>query len=54
MTRSDKGGDNEAPFDEFCLEHGIIHQTTAPYSPQSNGNIKGYDECYVDKFWFTS
>jgi hypothetical protein len=35
--RSDRGGEYESPFEEFCSEHGIIHQTTAPYSPQSNG-----------------
>ena len=35
--RSDRGGEYESPFMEFCSEHGIIHQTTAPYSPQSNG-----------------
>ena len=35
--RSDRGGEYESPFEEFCAEHGIIHQTTAPYSPQSNG-----------------
>ena len=35
--RSDRGGEYESPFNEFCSEHGIIHQTTAPYSPQSNG-----------------
>ncbi|KAI9908447.1 hypothetical protein PsorP6_016504 [Peronosclerospora sorghi] len=24
-------------FDGFCLQHGILHQTSAPYSPQQNG-----------------
>ena len=38
--RSDRGGEYEAHFGEFCSEHGIIHQTTAPYSPQSNGVAK--------------
>ena len=40
MIRSDKCGEYEAPFDEFCLEHSIIHQTTAPYLPQSNNIVK--------------
>ena len=40
IIRNDRGGEYEAPFDEFCLEHDIIHQTTAPYSPQSNGIAK--------------
>lgn len=37
IIRSDRGGEYEAPFVEFCSQHGIIHQTTAPYSPQQNG-----------------
>ena len=24
--RGDRGGEYDAPFDEFCKEHGIIHQ----------------------------
>ena len=27
--RSDRGGEYDATFNEFCQEHGIIHQTTA-------------------------
>ena len=37
VIRSDSGGEYEAPFGDFCSQHGIIHQTTAPYSPQQNG-----------------
>ena len=24
-------------FSDFCTQHGIVHQTTAPYTPQQNG-----------------
>ena len=37
VLRSDRGGEYESPFGEFCLQHGIIYHTTAPYSPQQNG-----------------
>ena len=37
MIRSDRCGEYESPFAQTCLENGIIHQTTAPYTPQSNG-----------------
>ena len=36
MIRSDRGGEYESPFAEICLQSRIIHQTTAPYTPQSN------------------
>ena len=36
--RSDRGGEYFSNvFDLFCKEHGIIHERTPPYSPQSNG-----------------
>ena len=37
VIRSDRGGEYEAPFCDFCSQHGIIHQTTTLYSPQQNG-----------------
>ena len=40
VIRSDRGGEYEAPFGDFCSQHGIIHQTTTPYSPQQNGVAK--------------
>ena len=33
---SDRGGEYESSFVEFCAQHGIIHETISPYSPQSN------------------
>jgi hypothetical protein len=36
--RSDRGGEYLSNlFSKYCAESGIIHETTAPYSPQSNG-----------------
>jgi transposase InsO family protein len=36
--RSDRGGEYFSnTFDEFCVEHAIVHERTSPYSPQSNG-----------------
>ncbi|KAF3633924.1 putative glucan endo-1,3-beta-glucosidase A-like [Capsicum annuum] len=34
---SDRSGEYESLFAEICVENEIVHQTTAPYSPQSNG-----------------
>jgi transposase InsO family protein len=37
-VRSDRGGEYLSnDFGEYCAEYGIIHETTTPYSPQSNG-----------------
>jgi transposase InsO family protein len=36
--RSDRGGEYFFnAFDEFYVEHEIVHERTPPYSPQSNG-----------------
>ena len=37
VVRSDRGGEYVSPFAEFCSQHGIRHEFTAPYSPQQNG-----------------
>jgi hypothetical protein len=37
VLRSDRGGKYESPIGEFYSQHGIVRQTTAPYSPQQNG-----------------
>ena len=36
--RSDRGGEYIShEFSQFCSQHGIVHEFTPPYSPQSNG-----------------
>ena len=37
LLKSYQGGEYESPFVDVCAQHGIIHETTTPYSPQSNG-----------------
>ncbi|GJU72662.1 retrovirus-related pol polyprotein from transposon TNT 1-94 [Tanacetum coccineum] len=37
VVRSDRGGEYVSPIVEFCSQHGIRHEFTAPYSPQQNG-----------------
>ena len=36
VLRSYRGGEYESPFVDVYAQHGIIHETTTPYSPKSN------------------
>ncbi|GKB88201.1 ty1-copia retrotransposon protein [Tanacetum coccineum] len=41
ILRSDRGGEYESnEFAEFCSTFGVVHQTTAPYTPQQNGVVE--------------
>jgi transposase InsO family protein len=47
--RSDRGGEYFSNvFVEFCVEHGIIHERTPPFSPQSNGIAKRKNRTLTD------
>ena len=35
--KSGRCGEYVAPYGDYCAQYGIIHQTTAPYWPPSNG-----------------
>ena len=41
MLRSDRGGEYESPFVDVCAQHVATHETTTPYSSQSNGVVEG-------------
>ena len=34
--RSDRGGGEYIPLNDYCENEGIIHETTPPYSLESN------------------
>ena len=40
VLRSDRGAEYESSFVNVCAQHVIIHETTTPYSPQSNGVVE--------------
>ena len=41
ILRSDRGGEYFSfEFSTYCEEHGIVHETSAPYTPQRNGLVE--------------
>jgi hypothetical protein len=47
--RSDRGGEYfPISFNKFCVEHGIIHERTPPYSPESNEIVERKNRTLTD------
>jgi transposase InsO family protein len=41
---TDNGGEYTGKvFEEVCAQHGIIHETTTPYTPEHNGIAERYN-----------
>ena len=49
VLRSDRGGEYELPFIDVCAQRGIIHETIAPSSPQSNGVVERKNRTLKEK-----
>jgi IS30 family transposase len=46
--RTDRGGEfNSVSFLKYCLEKGVQHQLTVPYSPQQNGVVECHNSTVV-------
>ena len=48
VLRSDQGGEYESPFVGVCAQHVITHETTTPYSFQSNGVVEGNNRTLME------
>ena len=40
VCRTDGGPQFRGPFKQYCLQKGIIHETSSPYNPRSNGHAE--------------
>jgi hypothetical protein len=48
--RTDNGGEYTGKdFQTFCSQHGIVHQTTTPYTPQQNGLAERMNRTIVER-----
>ncbi|KAE9107495.1 hypothetical protein PF010_g12242 [Phytophthora fragariae] len=48
--RTDNGGEYVSKrFNQFCANHGIVHQTTTPYTPQQNGLAERMNRTIVER-----
>ena len=49
VLRSDNGGEYcSMAFQEYMKQHGIVHQTTVPYSPEQNGVAERMNRTLVE------
>jgi len=49
ILRTDGGGEyTSRMFEEFCVNHGIDHEVTAPYTPQHNGIAERRNRSILD------
>src|SRR3954469_3458558 len=47
--RSDRGTEYDSGlFNEFYIKHGIVHETTAPYSPEMNGKAERKNRTFTE------
>ena len=40
VCRTDGGPQFRGPFKNYCLQRGIVHETSSPYNPRSNGHAE--------------
>ena len=49
MLRTDRGGEfTSVEFTAYCMDQGVVHHHTAPYSPQKNSVVERRDQTVVD------
>lgn len=50
VLRSDNGGEYMSTlFKRYLSDHGIIHQTTNPYTPEQNGRSERLNRTLIEK-----